>query len=174
MSPPLHIFIHKRWRRQSILGLVVRFGLYRPLPGLLSLQSASLVKKICAQGAHSPTHLSLQPQFSPPVPLPLGLALARVLPPWSPSPVPPPAAAAAATAATASQPASSCSQAPRTPGAPPGGGGHCLLSAPDLRGATGGYQLGCGGGCVPKQPPGCAKATQSAPPGPVQPPTHLR
>lgn len=88
MSPPLHIFIHKRGRRQSILGLVVRFGLYRPLPGLLSLQSASLVKKICAQGAHSPTHLSLEPQFSPPVPLPLGLALARVLPPWSPSPVP--------------------------------------------------------------------------------------
>lgn len=95
-------------------------------------------RKLCAQGAHSPAHLSLELQLSPRVPLPLGLSLTPALPPCL---------LVRSRRATARP----CRGTPRTLGAPPGGGGHRLLSAPDLRRETGGYQLCCGGGCVPQR-----------------------
>lgn len=110
-----------QWRTEH--SRTVRFGLCRPLPGLLSLQPAREAQKICALGAHSPAHLSLELQLSPPVPLPLGLSLAPAVPPsLRPSPVP-------RRSRKELQPRP-CLHTPRTPGAPPGGGGHRLLSAP--------------------------------------------
>lgn len=64
----------------------------------MSLQPAREAKKICAQGAHSPAHLSLELQLSPRVPLPLGLSLASTLPlSLCPSPVPAAAAGCSQT-----------------------------------------------------------------------------